>query len=180
MDSQKFVFLEKIIFNGRWLLAPFFVGLIIGISLLLVKFCQKLIYLTISVLAINEHDVIIGILSLIDMTLIGSLMVMIIFSGYEIFVSKINIGHHEDKPNWMGKVNYSGLKLRVIGAIVAISAIELLRTFLDIPPDPTEANIATYSWKLYIHLGFVVSGVLLAYMDRIGIEDQGAKDSSAT
>ena len=177
MKSQKFVFLEKLIFNGRWLLAPFFVGLIIGISLLLVKFCQKLIHLTIGVLETNEHDIIIGILSLIDMTLIGSLMVMIIFSGYEIFVSKINIGQHEDKPNWMGKVNYSGLKLRVIGAIVAISAIELLRTFLDIPPEPTEANVATYTWKLYIHLGFVVSGVLLAYMDRIGIEWQDPNDS---
>ena len=156
------------IFNGRWLLAPFFVGLIFGISLLLIKFFQKLISLVTDVMVIDEHDIILGVLSLIDMTLIGCLLVMIIFSGYEIFVSKINIGHHEDKPNWMGKVSYSGLKLRVIGAIVAISAIELLRTFLEIQPDATEEFIAMYSWKLYIHLGFVISGVLLAYMDRIG------------
>ena len=168
MAKQKDVFLEKIIFNGRWLLAPFFVGLIIGISLLLIKFVQKLSKLTMGAIQMNEHDVIIGVLSLIDMTLIGSLIVMIVFSGYEIFVSKINIGEHEDIPNWMGKVSYSGLKLRVIGAIVAISAIELLRTFLEIQPDATEEFIAMYSWKLYIHLGFVVSGVLLAYMDRIG------------
>ena len=127
-------------------------------------------------MVVNEHDIILGVLSLIDMTLIGCLLVMIIFSGYEIFVSKINIGGHEDKPNWMGKVSYSGLKLRVIGAIVAISAIELLKTFISIPDEPTEANIALYTWQLSIHLGFVVSGVLLAYMDRIGIEHQDAKD----
>ena len=168
MGIKKYVLLEKIIFNGRWLLAPFFVGLIIGISLLLIKFFQKLATLTMSVMELNENDVIISVLSLIDMTLIGSLIVMIVFSGYEIFVSKINIGEHEDIPNWMGKVSYSGLKLRVIGAIVAISAIELLRTFLEIQPDATEELIAMYSWKLYIHLGFVVSGVLLAYMDRVG------------
>ena len=168
MKKKNFSGLEKVIFNGRWLLAPFFVGLIFGISLLLIKFFQKLISLVTDVMVIDEHDIILGVLSLIDMTLIGCLLVMIIFSGYEIFVSKINIGHHEDKPNWMGKVSYSGLKLRVIGAIVAISAIELLRTFLEIQPDATEEFIAMYSWKLYIHLGFVISGVLLAYMDRIG------------
>ena len=177
MKRKNFSGLEKVIFNGRWLLAPFFIGLIFGIGLLLVKFFQEFIRLVTDVMVTDEHDIILGVLSLIDMTLIGCLLVMIIFSGYEIFVSKINIGHHEDKPNWMGKVNYSGLKLRVIGAIVAISAIELLRTFMSIPDKPGEANIALYKWKLLIHLGFVVSGVLLACMDRFAVRWQESPDS---
>ena len=176
MKRKKFFGLEKVIFNGRWLLAPFFVGLIFGISLLLIKFFQKLISLVTDVMVIDEHDIILGVLSLIDMTLIGCLLVMIIFSGYEIFVSKINIGGHEDKPNWMGKVSYSGLKLRVIGAIVAISAIELLKTFISIPEKPTAENINLYTWQLLIHLGFVVSGVLLAWMDRLAVQRQDSSD----
>jgi uncharacterized protein (TIGR00645 family) len=172
MKRKNFSGLEKVIFNGRWLLAPFFVGLIFGISLLLIKFFQKLISLVTDVMVIGEHDIILGVLSLIDMTLIGCLLVMIIFSGYEIFVSKINIGDHEDKPNWMGKVSYSGLKLRVIGAIVAISAIELLKTFISIPEKPTAEDINLYTWQLLIHLGFVVSGVLLAWMDRLAVQWQ--------
>ena len=176
MKRKNFSGLEKVIFNGRWLLAPFFIGLIFGIGLLLIKFFQKLIHLLIGVIEINEHDIILGVLSLIDMTLIGCLLVMIIFSGYEIFVSKIDIGHHEDKPNWMGKVSYSGLKLRVIGAIVAISAIELLKTFISIPDEPTAEEINLYTWQLLIHLGFVVSGVLLAWMDRLAVQRQDSSD----
>ena len=176
MKRKNFSGLEKVIFNGRWLLAPFFVGLVFGIGLLLIKFFQKLIGLGTGVIEISEHAVILGVLSLIDMTLIGCLLVMIIFSGYEIFVSKINIGHHEDKPNWMGKVNYSGLKLRVIGAIVAISAIELLKTFISIPDKPTAEEINLYTWQLLIHLGFVVSGVLLAWMDRLAVQRQDSSD----
>ena len=129
------------------------------------------------VIKMNEHDVIIGVLSLIDMTLIGSLIVMIVFAGYEIFVSKINIGEHEDIPNWMGKVSYSGLKLRLIGAIVAISAIELLKTFISIPDKPTAEDINLYTWQLLIHLGFVVTGVLLACMDRFAVPWKDSPDS---
>ena len=176
MKRKNFSGLEKVIFNGRWLLAPFFIGFIFGIGLLLVKFFQEFIRLVTDVMVTDEHDIILGVLSLIDMTLIGCLLVMIIFSGYEIFVSKIDIGNHEDKPNWMGKVDYSGLKLRLIGAIVAISAIELLRTFISIPDEPTEANVALYTWQLLIHLGFVVSGVLLAWMDRLAVQRQDPSD----
>tara|TARA_B100000586_G_C19967415_1_gene366396 strand:+ start:270 stop:794 length:525 start_codon:yes stop_codon:yes gene_type:complete len=166
--SQKIEpFLEKFIFNSRWLLAPFFLGLVVSIVLLFIKFSQELAHLTAHVFNASESEVIIGVLALVDMTLIGSLLLMIIFSGYEIFVSKIDVGDHSDRPDWMGKVDFSGLKLKVIGAIVAISAIDLLKTFMEIPGEPTEANTDMFLWKVVIHMAFVLSGVFFALMDRI-------------
>ncbi|QPJ66688.1 MAG: TIGR00645 family protein [Candidatus Nitrohelix vancouverensis] len=159
--------LEKFIFNSRWLLAPFFLGLVVSIILLFIKFFQELTHLITEVVSLSEGEVIIGVLALIDITLIGSLLLMIIFSGYEIFVSKIDVGEHLDRPDWMGKVDFSGLKLKVIGAIVAISAIHLLRTFMEIPNEPSEANTEMFLWKVVIHMSFVLSGVFFALMDRI-------------
>jgi len=162
--------MENTIFNSRWLLAPFYLGLVISILLLFIKFAQELYHLTIHVTSTAESDVIIGILTLVDMALVGSLLLMIIFSGYEIFISKIDVANHEDRPDWMGKVDFGGLKLKVIGAIVAISAIDLLKTFMEIPENPTEANSEMLLWKVTIHMAFVLSGVLFALMDRISAE----------
>ena len=114
--------IEAIIFRSRWLLVPFFLGLVFSILLLFIKFSEELIHLTAGIFISNESDVIVGILALVDIALVGSLLLMIIFSGYEIFVSKIDVATHKDRPDWMGKVNFSGLKLKVIGAIVAISS----------------------------------------------------------
>lgn len=160
-------FIEQFIFKSRWLLAPFFLGLVISIALLFIKFAQELIHLTLHVFTTPESQVIIGVLALIDITLVGSLLLMIIFSGYEIFVSKIDTAGHTDRPDWMGKVDFSGLKLKVIGAIVAISAIHLLRTFMEIPEEPSEAQTEMFLWKVVIHMAFVLSGVFFALMDRI-------------
>lgn len=167
MSNKIEQYLEKFIFNSRWLLAPFFVGLVISIALLFIKFAQEMVHLISHVVSMPEGEVVIGVLALIDITLIGSLLLMIIFSGYEIFVSKIDVGDHSDRPDWMGKVDFSGLKLKVIGAIVAISAIHLLRTFMEIPNEPTEANTEMFLWKVVIHMAFVLSGVFFALMDRI-------------
>jgi uncharacterized protein (TIGR00645 family) len=159
--------MESTIFKSRWLLAPFYLGLVVSIILLFIKFAQELYHLTIHVTSTSESDVIIGILTLVDMALVGSLLLMIIFSGYEIFISKIDVADHEDRPDWMGKVDFSGLKLKVIGAIVAISAIDLLKTFMEIPDKPTEGDSEMFLWKVTIHMAFVLSGVLFAVMDRI-------------
>ncbi len=163
-------FLEVAIFRSRWLLAPFFLGLNVGIVLLLTKFIQELVHLSIHVISATETDIIIGILTLVDMSLVGSLLLMIIFSGYEIFVSKIDVAEHADRPDWMGKVDFGGLKLKVIGAIVAISAIDLLKTFVEIADEPTEGNTDMYLWKVTLHMAFVLSGVIFAWMDRIASE----------
>jgi uncharacterized protein (TIGR00645 family) len=159
--------MEATIYKSRWLLAPFYLGLVLGVVLLLIKFAQELWHLGTHVISATEADVIVGILALVDMSLVGSLLLMIIFSGYEIFISKIDTGESKDRPDWMGKVDFSGLKLKVIGAIVAISAIDLLKSFMDIHEEMGDSDIDSLKWKVIVHMTFVVSGVLFAVMDKI-------------
>lgn len=167
MSKKIEIALETTIFKSRWLLAPFYVGLMLSIILLFVKFVQEFWHIASNVISMPESDVVIGILALVDLSLVGSLLLMIIFSGYEIFISKIDLGDHEDRPEWMGKVNFSGLKLKVIGAIVAISAIDLLKTFMNLPATLSNEQSNLVMWKVIIHLTFVVSGLIFAYMDKV-------------
>ncbi len=155
--------LESLVFRSRWLLAPFFVGLILAIIALLVKFLKQLWALTVGVFSLTSDEMIINILTLVDSALIAALLLIIGFSGYENFVSKIGTGDHEDRPAWMGKVGFSDLKIKLIGAIVAISAVELLKAFINID----QSTWYQLSWKVGIHITFVVSGVLFAISDRI-------------
>ncbi len=167
MSKKLEVALETTIFKSRWLLAPFYVGLVLSIGLLFVKFVQEFWHIASHVVSMPESDVVIGILALIDLSLVGSLLLMVIFSGYEIFISKIDLESHEDRPEWMGKVNFSGLKLKVIGAIVAISAIDLLKTFMNLPESISNEQENFIMWKVIIHLTFVFSGLIFAYMDKV-------------
>lgn len=160
-------YLEKTIFNSRWILAPFYLGLVLGIILLFIKFIQKTVMMFNTVFSASVSDVIVNILVLVDLSLVASLLLIIIFSGYEIFVSKIDTGDHVDRPSWMGKVDFSGLKLKVIGAIVAISAIDLLKSFMDIPNELSEGEAEKLMWKVIIHMTFVLSGLLFAIMDKV-------------
>ncbi len=155
--------LERTIFASRWLLAPFYLGLCLALVLLLVKFGQELLHVAPAVLSMSESEVVLAILTLIDLSLAGNLLLLVIFSGYENFVSKIDVGDHKDRPDWMGKVDYSGLKLKLLASIVAISAIQLLRAFMNIKSMTNEE----LAWLVGIHMCFVVSGVLLALMDRL-------------
>jgi uncharacterized protein (TIGR00645 family) len=161
--------LERAIFASRWILAPFFVGLIIAMLVLLLKFGKELFSLLTGVLGYHDHDAIISILTLVDTALIAVLLLIIVFSGYENFVSKLSIGEHEDRPAWMGKVSFSDLKMKLISAIVAISAVELLKAFL-LSQTLSNTQIA---WKLAIHLTFVVSGLLFAASDWISENRKG-------
>jgi uncharacterized protein (TIGR00645 family) len=153
--------LERLIFASRWIMAPFYLGLVVALAMLLVKFSQELIHVAPAVFTMSENAVILAVLTLIDLSLAGNLLLMVIFAGYENFVSKIDTGGHEDRPDWMGKVDFSGLKLKLIASIVAISGIQLLRTFMAVDQTSKET---LYS-LLIIHVTFVVSGVLLALMD---------------
>lgn len=150
-------------FRSRWLLAPFFFGLIVAIMALLVKFSKQLAALLTAIFSGSEHEVIVLILTLVDSALIASLLLIIAFSGYENFVSKIGVGTHEDRPAWMGKVGFADLKIKVMGAIVAISAVELLKAFINAD---TMTN-TQLGWRVGIHITFVVSGVLFSLTDRI-------------
>lgn len=155
--------LERALFSSRWLMAPIYVGLSLSLFLLLAGFGQEVWHLFSHFDSLNQNDIILGILSLIDLSLAGNLVLIVIFSGYENFVSKMDTGGHEDQPEWKGTVDFSALKLKLIASIVAISGIHLLKVFMDVGKY-TEMQI---TWMLAIHVTFVVSGVLLALMDYI-------------
>jgi uncharacterized protein (TIGR00645 family) len=164
--------LERFLFASRWLLAPFYVGLVVALAMLLLKAMQELLHFVLHVVQASESDISLGVLTLVDLTLTGSLIIIVIFSGYENFVSRIDAAEHEDWPEWMGKIDFTGLKLKLLSSIVAISAIQLLKAFMNV------ANISDrdLSWSVGIHLVFVVSGLLLALTDRIS---EGGHGSSA-
>lgn len=157
--------LEKVLFSGRWLMAPMYLGLILSLTALLIRFGMDFYKLIHTVLKDDTQIVALHVLGLLDTTLLGNLIVLMIFAGYENFVSKINsaVGA-EDRPAWMGKVDYSGLKIKLIGSLVAISVIELLKDFVEAPQ---HLNSKVEIWRVGIHLTFVISGVLFALMDFI-------------
>lgn len=155
--------LERLIFGSRWLLAPFYLGLVLALAMLLVKFAKEFIHFVPLVFTGEGGDVIIGLLSLIDVVMVANLLIIIVFAGYENFVSRIDTGEHEDRPSWMGHVGFAELKMKLIGSIVAISGIELLKAFMHVEAMSNEQ----LAWKVGIHLTFVLSGVLFAVMDRV-------------
>ena len=155
---------EILLFGGRWLLAPLYIGLALSLIGLVVKFVEAFITMLGSLDDSSLHTTTLDILELLDITLLGNLIVIVIFSGYENFVSKINIAEDSvDRPSWMGKVDYSGLKIKLIGSLVAISVIELLKDFME----KDTIDPSTEKWRIAIHLTFVASGVLFAIMDYI-------------
>ena len=160
--------LEHFIFNSRWLLVPFYLGLIAAVALLIVKFLKAFILLLPVVFHDDGGAALLGILTLVDITLVANLLLIIIFAGYENFVSKIDTGENEDRPDWMGHVGFSDLKLKLLGSIVAISGIDLLKYFINVKEVLTEPNgNHQLAWVVGIHLSLVFSCVMLALMDRI-------------
>ncbi len=167
--------LEILLFSGRWLLAPIYIGLLVILAAIAVKFIEEIILTIPQVLAMAERELVMFVLSLVDLALLGNLVLMVAFVGYENFVSKMHTTNdHEDRPEWMEHVDFSGLKLKLLSSIVAISAIHLLRTFLNVSEIPKEDVM----WQLAIHVAFVVSGVLLAAMDRLTMP-AAARDAAA-
>lgn len=158
---------ERGLFASRWLMAPMYLGLAVALAMLSVVFLRELAYYAPKIMTLTSEDTILAVLTLIDLTLAGNLLLIVLFSGYENFVSKLDIEETVDRPSWMGTVDFSGLKMKLIASIVAISGIHLLKRFMEIgethsttPFDPTQLR-----WMVVIHLTFVVSGVLLALMD---------------
>ncbi len=158
---------ELLLFASRWLLAPFYLGMALALAIVLFVFGHEFVNELAHVKSLDAEGVILFALSLIDLSLTGNLLVIVMFAGYENFVSKIHIADHEDKPGWMGTVDFSGLKLKLIASIVAISGIALLRAFLPLGDPHAQVDKQRIGWMLAIHLTFVISGVLLALMDWI-------------
>lgn len=160
--------LETVLFRSRWLLAPFYVGLVVSLLALLGAFVTELAHMVPQLahpLDMDPEKIILGVLGLIDLSLAGNLVVIVVFSGYENFVSKIDTENSEDRPGWMGTLDFSGLKMKLIGSIVAISAISLLRTFMALTEDGAVLDEAKMRWLVTLHITFVVSGLLFAAMD---------------
>ena len=158
-------FLERFIFASRWVLVPFYVGLVLALILLAGKYVQEFAHFAGNIWSASETDTLLGILGLIDKTLLGNLMILVIFSGYENFVSVIGVAENsQDRPKWMGDVDFAGLKLKLIGSIVALSGINLLGAFLNLKSWTTNE----LGWMVGIHLTFVVTAVLFAFSEKIG------------
>ena len=155
---------EKVLFGGRWLLAPLYVGLLLSLVPLIYRFFIEFIHLMEGVATLKMQEITLKILELLDVVLLGNLIIIVIFAGYENFVSKINVAADSvDRPHWMGRIDYSGLKIKLIGSLVAISVIELLKDFMM----EGAYDDKTQMWRIIIHVTFVISGVLFALMDFI-------------
>ena len=153
-------------FASRWLLAPIYVGLSLAVLALGIKFFQEVIHIFEQVFTMQESDLILTVLTLIDMSLVGSLIVMVMFSSYENFVSKIDLDEGTEKLDWLGKLDANTLKLKVAASIVAISSIHLLRIFMKAETIDNDKLM----WYTIIHMAFVISALLLAVLDKIAFQ----------
>jgi uncharacterized protein (TIGR00645 family) len=156
-------FLENAMYASRWLLAPVYFGLSLALLALSVKFFQEIIHVLPNIFAIAEADLVLTLLSLIDMALVGGLLVMVMFSGYENFVSQLDISDDKEKLSWLGKMDSTSLKSKVAASIVAISSIHLLRVFMDAKNVPDNKLM----WYVIIHLTFVLSAFVMGYLDKL-------------
>jgi len=180
MRTRKFFerWLEVVLFNSRWILAPVYVGLVVSLLMLLTSFVHELLEALPNLLQMSSEEVILSVLSLIDLSLALNLVLIVVFSGYENFVSKIDTGASEDRPQWMGTLDFSGLKMKLIGSIVAISAISLLSAFMSLASSDAPLDEPRLKWMLLLHLTFIVSGVLFAVMDWVAGVTDDSKDKA--
>jgi uncharacterized protein (TIGR00645 family) len=161
--------LENALFWSRWLLSPLYLGLVVVLALVIVRFGQDFYKLLMNMFGGDTHAFTIDLLALLDLVLLANLILIVIFAGYENFVSRIDAAHESvDRPHWMGTIDFSGLKIKLIGSLVAISVIELLKDFIHLGEEPDAKVGEGVIWRIVIHLTFVVSGVLFAVMDVIG------------
>ena len=156
---------ESALFASRWLMAPFYVGLIVSLAVLFLKFLRMLWEFILHAPGAKSSETILDVLSLIDVTLVGNLILIVVFSGYENFVSRIDTSGQPDWPIWITKIDFAGLKQKMLASIVAISAIHVLEAFLNID---AAFDATRMTWLVSVHLVFVISALLLALSDRWG------------
>jgi len=166
-------FVERLISQSRWLMAPFYLGLILSLFVLLYAFAREFVHFVTVAAVSDEGDVILGVLALIDLSLVASLVLIVVFSGYENFVSQIDPEKHPDWPEWMTKIDFAGLKQKLMASIVAISAIQVLKAFMNLDQKYDERALM---WLVVIHLVFVVSAFLLAWSDALGAKSKSEKE----
>ncbi|MFM5293632.1 TIGR00645 family protein [Aeromonas veronii] len=154
---------ERLMYASRWIMAPIYLGLSLILLALGVKFFQEILHILPNILEMKEVDLVLVTLSLIDITLVGGLIVMVMFSGYENFVSRLDVGNEGDKLVWLGKLDAGSLKNKVAASIVAISSIHLLKVFMNAENLPNDK----IKWYLLIHITFVLSAFAMGYLDKL-------------
>lgn len=155
--------LESFVFWSRWLQAPLYLGLIIAQGVYVYQFMVELAHLVGKMGAMNDTDIMLIVLGLIDVVMIANLLIMVIIGGYETFVSRLDLDSHPDQPEWLSHVNAGVLKVKLATALISISAIHLLKTFINAHNVPDRAIM----WQVAIHMTFVVSALAMAYTDKV-------------
>ena len=155
--------LETCIFGSRWLQVPLYLGLIVGGGLYTYKFLVELMHLCLTITTISESEVMLGVLTLVDITMVANLLAMVIIGGYATFVSKLNLSYHEDKPEWLQSIDAGTLKVKLAVSLVGVSGIHLLKVFINIE----HHDLQRVMWQVIIHAVFLLSAIALAYADKI-------------
>jgi uncharacterized protein (TIGR00645 family) len=163
IENPSIAYLEKFIFWSRWLQAPLYLGLIIAQGVYVVQFGVELTHLVTKLGSLNEAETMLIVLALIDVVMIANLLIMVIIGGYETFVSKLDLEGHPDQPEWLSHVNAGVLKVKLSTAIIGISSIHLLKSFIN------AANMTQHTllWQVVIHMVFIVSALAMAMTDRM-------------
>lgn len=157
------ILVEKLIFSSRWLQAPLYLGLIVAQGVYVYRFLVELSHLVSKAGHLSESDIVLIILGLIDVVMVANLLIMIIIGGYETFVSRLDLDDHPDQPEWLSHVNAGVLKVKLATALIGISSIHLLKSFINAENLPDRAIM----WQIFIHLAFLVSALTVAYTDRL-------------
>ncbi|MBS1207962.1 MAG: hypothetical protein H6R19_360 [Proteobacteria bacterium] len=168
-------YLEGFLFGSRWLQAPLYLGLVFAQGVYVFKFLQELIHLVASANTLSEVDIMLIVLGLIDVVMVANLLIMVTVGGYQTFVSKLDLDEHPDQPEWLSHVNAGVLKVKLATALIGISSIHLLKTFIEVGSKMAQAGDSFALTKLEhgvvfqiaIHLTFVISALVMAYTDRV-------------
>ena len=162
--------LAWLIFSSRWMQLPLYLGLIVAQGVYVVLFVKELIHLIQGALSLSEQHIMLAVLGLIDVVMISNLLVMVIVGGYETFVSRLNLEGHPDQPEWLSHVNASVLKVKLAMAIIGISSIHLLKTFIGLATSEAAGGGIAWKgtmWQTIIHLAFIISAIGIAYTDKL-------------
>ena len=155
--------LSSVLFGSRWLQVPLYLGLIVAQLVYVVHFMVELEHLVFGTFSLSEEKIMLIVLGLIDVVMISNLLIMVIVGGYETFVSRLNLEGHPDEPEWLSHVNANVLKVKLATAIIGISSIHLLKSFINAPNLTNEVLL----WQTVIHMAFIASAVSIAYIDRL-------------
>jgi uncharacterized protein (TIGR00645 family) len=164
--------LPALIFSSRWLQLPLYIGLIVAQCVYVILFLKELWHLVLGSFKFSEQEIMLVVLGLIDVVMISNLLIMVIVGGYETFVSRLELHRHPDQPEWLSHVNASVLKIKLAMAIIGISSIHLLRTFIyagQLGKPEASFTVESVMWQAIIHSVFVLSAIGIAYVEKLSV-----------